>query len=443
MPFASTRRRLVAWNLLVFALVLAAMVGVAVVGEVGAHAHAIDRDLRAAFAQAAADLARQDGEAREHAGRIGRREGRGDRDDHEAREEHERRPRAGAAFVFTRPAGEATVRRSGLATDATPVPDEAAIAAADAGAERWSDGIVAGEPVRLLTGPVSREGRAIGAIQVGVPLAADRLVLSRSIVILLVTGAGGLVAALLGSTFLAARAVRPIEEAFDRQRRFIADASHELRTPVAVLRARSELLARDPEALPPAAREEVRRLEHDAAELATLLDELLDLSRLDAGTVALASDAIPLADVVSELALQLAPLAAERGVSLGATTAPVWARADLARVRQVLRALVDNAIKHTPTGGAVRITTARDGDVARLEITDDGEGIAPEDLPRVTERFYRADAARARDAGERGGAGLGLAIAAELTRRMHGTLQLESAVGRGTTATVRLPIARE
>jgi two-component system sensor histidine kinase BaeS len=123
-------------------------------------------------------------------------------------------------------------------------------------------------------------------------------------------------------------------------------------------------------------------------------------------------------------------------------TKPVWGQANLGRLRQVVRALVDNALKHTPAGGSVEVTVDVDGDWARLRVIDTGERIAPEDLPKVVDRFYRADEARRRPGdGQSGGAGLGLAIAAELVRLMHGRLTLESTLGRGTVATVLLPAA--
>ena len=117
---------------------------------------------------------------------------------------------------------------------------------------------------------------------------------------------------------------------------------------------------------------------------------------------------------------------------------PAFARAHLGRVRQVLRALIDNALKHTPPGGHVTVSVSRESQHAVLRVADDGEGIAPEHLPQVFDRFFRADEARTRGAGG-GGAGLGLAIAAELVHQMRGTIQVESARGRGTTFTVRLP----
>ena len=322
------------------------------------------------------------------------------------------------------------------------LPDHDALRAAIEGKEGVQERDAGGEPVRLLTVPVAHDGRVIGAVQVVKAIRASRASLSRTLLTLVLTGAAGLALSAVGSWFLAGRAMRPIEASMDRQRRFIADASHELRTPVAVLRARAEVLSRDAEALPEGARDEIDRLRRDAEELSTLLGELLDLARLDAADEKIELMPIAIAEVVEEVASQLAPLSEERGVTLSVRAAPVWARAHLSRSRQVLRALADNAIKHTPAGGHVTLLVERDGDRARLAVKDDGEGIAEEHLPRVFDRFYRADAARARgDGSSRRGTGLGLSIAAELVRSMEGEIAIDSAPGKGTTVTVRLPLA--
>ena len=257
------------------------------------------------------------------------------------------------------------------------------------------------------------------------------------------SGAAGLLLAAVGSLFLAGRAIRPIRDAFERQRQFIADASHELRTPVAVIHARVEVLQREARALPAAVHDELQQLRHDAEELSELLDELLDLARLDAGQVELVLEPVALADVAEEVVTQLRPLANERAVALVVATAPVWSRANLARVRQVLRALAQNALQHTPAGGQVVIDVARDGDWARLMIRDTGCGISPEHLPRVFDRFYVAEPARTRGTGlTPSGAGLGLAIVAQLVRLMRGQVHLESTAGHGTRVSVLLPLAR-
>jgi signal transduction histidine kinase len=115
----------------------------------------------------------------------------------------------------------------------------------------------------------------------------------------------------------------------------------------------------------------------------------------------------------------------------------VWGRANLAHVRQVLRALADNALKYTPPGGTVLVAVSREGNWACITVADTGQGIAAEHLPRLLEPFYRDHSAHL---GGVGGAGLGLAIAARLVRLMRGRLRLDSTVGSGTTATVLLPI---
>lgn len=425
MPFSGVRVRLAAWNLATFSLVLVATLGAAVVGITREHDAAIEQELRSGAAREALRFERARHEEREeHEGR-------------EPREEHERSLDPGEAadllVSWARPGG-ALVLRAPLRG----LPDEAALAAALLGEERRADASVDGVALRLLTVPVRHEGRLVGAVQVAKPLDAERRQLAQTLLTLVLTGAAGLLAAVAGSFFLAGRAMRPIGEAFARQRRFIADASHELRTPVAVLRGRAELLRREHPALPAKVVAELALLQRDAEELSQLLTELLDLARLDEGEAALALEPVALADAAEELAAQLAPLAAERGISLGVRASPVWAETQLARLRQVLRAFVDNALQHTPRGGHVTIVVERRGGRACVEVRDDGAGIAPEHLPRIFDRFYRADAARGR-----GGAGLGLAIAAELVRLLRGEIDVDSAPGKGTTLTLWLPLAAE
>jgi signal transduction histidine kinase len=425
MDLSPIRLRLAGWNLLVLGLVLAITIGTAVLGEVRASVRAVDDALRAGAAHAAVRL--------EHDRHLD--------PDHRERGEHaepdeDDLPGASAALlVITARAGEDAIRVNRRAMPPG-LPDREALDAALGGREAFSERASAGEPIRLYTVPVFHEGRVLGAVQVGRAMSESRRAIARSVLVLVITGAAGLVLAAAGSAFLSGRAMRPIGEALDRQRRFIADASHELRTPVAVLRARAELLQREGGALPEAAREEIGRLHHDAEELAALLAELLDLARLDAAEEAIALAPVALDEVVEEIAAQLAPLAAERGVALSTHADPVWAQANLGRIRQVLRALADNALKHTPAGGAIVLDVAEAGDRARLRVRDDGEGIAAEHLPHVFDRFYRADEARGH-----GGAGLGLAIAGELVRRMRGEISMTSAPGRGTTVTIELPLA--
>ena len=421
--FGRIRWRLAAWNLAVLALVLVITIGAALVTETRARAGAVDRELRLAAAREIA--------AFDHEG-----------DDEGEGESRSRLESGSDLFSFWLDSRGQLVRNAQQIT-LTGLPDRDAVGTALGGRETLADRDVGGIAVRLLTVPVYHDRRVVGAVQVGKPLASGQRELAQLTTILLLTGAAGLALSGLGSLFLAGRAMRPIREAFERQRRFIADASHELRTPVAVLRARADVLQREATDLAPDHLEQVQALRHDADELSTLLDELLDLARIDAGHIELTLEPVALADVAEELVGQLTPLASLRGVDLHLVTKPVWAQANLGRLRQVVRALVDNALKHTPAGGSVEVMVDREGDLARLRVIDTGEGITPEHLPKITDRFYRADEARDRRGADlAGGAGLGLAIAEELARLMHSHLKLESKPGHGTCATVLLPLAR-
>lgn len=410
----TVQRRLVAWNLGVIAFVVALVVGVAIFFESRSIEAAIDRDLRDGAARTAARLEHFAHEAEEH-------------------EMDEVIPGEGRELlVLGRLVGE---KRTFVNRRTMPagLPDEEAFATAFDGKTVTSEHAVDDLVLRTLTVPVRRGARVIGAVQVAKSTGEARRELARTIFALAATGGLGLLVAVPLGIFLARRAMRPITDALERQRRFVADASHELRTPVAVLRARADVIAREGSG-------DLDRLRRDADELSALLGDLLDLARLDADQIELRREAIPLGDVVEEVAEQLSPLAKERGLSLLAKPEPIFARADLARTRQVLRALGDNALSHARS--EVRLEVVRIDDRACLRVIDDGPGIAPEEQARVFDRFYRADASRTRDPtkGGRGGAGLGLAIASELVARMGGALRVESEPGKGATFTVALPL---
>jgi signal transduction histidine kinase len=419
--FGRIRWRLTAWNLVVLGLVLAVTVGAALLTETRARAAAVDSELRL--------RAEREVEAFDHEG---------DDDDEDGRQ---RLGPGSDLFVFWLD-GRGQIVRNSRQVMLAGLPDGEAVRAALGGQETMSDKVVGGVAVRLLTVPVYHDRRIAGIVQVGKPLGAGQQELMQLTTILLLTGAAGLALSALGSLFLAGRAMRPIRDAFERQRRFSADASHELRTPVAVLRARADVLQREGADLAPDHVEQLQLLRRDADDLSSLLDELLDLARLDAGQIELPLEPVALADVAEEMVAQLAPLADQRHVHLDAAVKPVWGQANLGRLRQVVRALIDNALKHTPAEGAVQIAIDRDGEWARLRVVDSGEGIAPEHLAKATDRFFRADQARSRDGASRsGGAGLGLAITEELVRLMRGRFMLESSPGSGTVATVLLPAA--
>jgi two-component system OmpR family sensor kinase len=218
------------------------------------------------------------------------------------------------------------------------------------------------------------------------------------------------------------------------RREFIANASHELRTPIASLGGFVELLDED-DPDPEARAEFVRTMRGQIDRLTKLTADLLDLSKLDADALQLKHERIDLGEVADAAALEFTPLAEQRGSTVEfvakAGEEPL-AQADLGRTMQIMRILVDNAIKHTPKGTSITITAESTATEATISVSDDGPGITPAAAERVFERFFTADSAS--------GSGLGLAIARELALLMGGELRLASRSGR-TTFTLELPRA--
>jgi two-component system sensor histidine kinase CiaH len=316
------------------------------------------------------------------------------------------------------------------------LPIQEAVAAALRGTKQRRNLRIDEENVRVYTAPVVVDGRIVGAIQAargqGEHEAELRLVEVGSLI-----GVGaGILFAVPAGIFLAGRAMRPIGTAFARQRTFVADASHELRTPLAVIRANAELVQRLPSATPEV-REEVGNIVDEVDEMARLADDLLLLARLDDAALQLDRHPHDLGETVRAATETMEDRARAAGLSLTVHTgAPMTAVFDPARVRQVLRILLDNAIAYTPSGGGIEVKLDRHAGKAIVRVTDTGVGIAAEDQARVFDRFHRADHARTRRSG---GAGLGLAIARALVNAHGGQIGLESAPGRGTTVWFTLP----
>jgi signal transduction histidine kinase len=220
------------------------------------------------------------------------------------------------------------------------------------------------------------------------------------------------------------------------RREFIANASHELRTPLFSLSGHLELLV-DEDLDEPTRREFLVRMREQVDRLAKLAEELLDLSRLDAGRLRVERSPVDLARVADLLVEEFGPLARSTEHVLEVVpNGDVSALGDEQRVLQIGRALVENALRHTPGGTRIRVRTAREDGRAVLVVEDDGPGIAAEHASQVFERFYRSDGTRA------SGSGLGLAIARELAEVMGGEIELDSAPGK-TAFRVRLPSTAE
>ncbi len=221
------------------------------------------------------------------------------------------------------------------------------------------------------------------------------------------------------------------------RRQMVADIAHELRTPLTVMQV--ELSAIEDGLCEPTP-ETVASLGEEVRLLTRLVEDLRLLSLMDAGRLHLQIEPLPPARVVQQAVQRIATTAEEKGISLHTAASedlpPLLADPD--RLQQVLLNLLQNALRHTPAGGQIEVAAQAGGGGVHLAVRDTGEGIPPEDLPHIFDRFYRADTSRSR---ETGGSGLGLTIARGLVEAMGGRIWAESTPGRGTTVHLTLPRA--
>ncbi|MEU6030046.1 HAMP domain-containing histidine kinase [Streptomyces tauricus] len=230
-------------------------------------------------------------------------------------------------------------------------------------------------------------------------------------------------------------------EAEQRLRRFVADASHELRTPLMSVRGYADLFQYAAANEPGERDKHLARLRAEAARMGVLLDDLLLLARLDAAEVdaPLRLEDADLAELVRQAADAFRATHADHPLTVTAGAGPVRLRLDVLRVRQVLDNLLTNAAVHTPTGTEVAVEVSVAAGAAVVRVTDSGPGIPAADQERVFDRFFRIDKARSRD---RGGSGLGLAVARSLVRAHGGTIDVRSRPGT-TTFTLTIPLVRD
>jgi signal transduction histidine kinase len=239
-----------------------------------------------------------------------------------------------------------------------------------------------------------------------------------------------------GGAIVAMLDLTPIRRLEVVRRDFVANVSHELRTPLTVISGFVETL--HDEDLPAALRQQfLGMVDTNVQRMQRIVDDLLDLSRIESGGWRPTPEIVALPDIAAEVFAPLQRTAIQKGVTIRADMAPD-ARdvfCDPTAVRQILANLTQNALRHTSNGEVVLFARRDDGGVT-MGVRDTGSGIAPEHLPRIFERFYRADPGRSREAG---GTGLGLAIVRHLTEAHEGRVQVESVVGSGTTFSVFLP----
>jgi two-component system OmpR family sensor kinase len=341
-----------------------------------------------------------------------------------------------------------------------------------------------GPTLHYVVRPVSEAGGQFGPILAGADTQSAQLDLRQLLSTIIVAFVMGIVPAVLVGRWIAERALEPVdrmitdvreitdgrslhrrlpvpmvrdelgrlaetlnqmmarlEHSFAALRRFTADASHELKTPLTVVRAGVERAITRPD-LPQETLAALEETLHEVNRMTELVDALLTLARADEGRAELHRERVDLRQIVEEARETGELLAEHAGVAIELLTPadPVTLDLDRSRIRQLLLNLIENAVKYTPRGGQVSVQLeSRDGRVS-VAVADTGIGIAPGDLPHIFGRFWRADSARTRT-GARPGAGLGLAICKWIAEAHGGTIEVASRPGRGTTFTVRFPRA--
>lgn len=254
-----------------------------------------------------------------------------------------------------------------------------------------------------------------------VDMSMEQAVLRRLVRSYLLIALGAMLV-LLGIAAAASRWVtRPVEKAWKQQRQFLSDASHELKTPLTVILSNAELLEGAGLAEKPARWS--GNIHTEAEQMRTLVEQMLTLARADNGVRPAAIEPLNLSDVATDCVLAFEPVAFEAGKPLESDITPdVTVTGDADKLRQLIGVLLDNAIKYGQAGGTISLTLRRTDRQARLLVSNPGDPIPPDQLGRLFERFYRADASR----GEQSGFGLGLPIAASIATEHKGTLKAES-----------------
>lgn len=276
---------------------------------------------------------------------------------------------------------------------------------------------------------------------VAVSIVDSEMALLRNLLAIIITGLIlGVLIIVLAGYYLARRAMVPIQGSWDRQQEFVADASHELRTPLAVIKSNAELMLRHPTHTVEEESIRVTNIVREVRRMTKLVSDLLTLARADANHLELQMGQVSLNELLGTLDQQFTPLAELDGHDMKVEAAePLELTADRERLYQLLVILIDNALKYSSPPGNIRIAGVRQGGNVLITVEDSGQGIPPEDLPRIFDRFYRGDKARSR---EKGGTGLGLSIARWIVEKHGGKISVESQRGVGTKFSIVLPVKR-
>lgn len=274
-----------------------------------------------------------------------------------------------------------------------------------------------------------------GALMIFQDMHRDQRLQYSLVVSLSITGVIYLFLSMIGSLYMAKRAIAPIKQAWQQQKDFLADASHELRTPLAVIHTNLEVIRDAPEETVAEQGEWLNTIGEELEQMKGLVESLLFLARADSRQYVMERKPVCLDQLVLRVSESFKPVAATRNITLDAEAQPKFTiNGDESNLRQLLQILLDNAIRHTPAGGKVVVSLRRSDRRILLSVTDSGEGIASEHLEKIFDRFYQIDSARSK-----GKSGLGLSIAKSIVANHGGVIRATSKLGTGSTFTVEFP----
>lgn len=290
--------------------------------------------------------------------------------------------------------------------------------------------------------PIAHQGKQVGTLFVGEDISEYYHMLKALFIMMLLFCLLFLVITAVVGYFMAGKAMIPIQQAFLRQREFVADASHELRTPISIFQASVEVVESDGnQTLSLFSQQVLADMKGEIRRMTKLVADLLTLARADSGASNIIKEKIDLIALAKPIVRSMQPLALAKEITLlmnGAETLSVMA--DRERIGQLLVILIDNAIKYTPNGGRIEVAITEDAiprSMAVISVRDTGIGISEEDKNLIFKRFYRVDKVRSR---EQGGVGLGLSIAKWIVDVHKGKIKVESAQGAGSNFIISIPI---
>ncbi len=340
-------------------------------------------------------------------------------------------PGAGTVTILVSPSNQLVGRPPAQLASSLPVTPSVDAARGGGTDVRYAN--LNSSPVRVLSAPM-RVGDQTWVVQILQDRTSEQRVLDTALLVLVVGGLAVLAASVAFGFLYAGRALVPIRESLRRQREFAADASHELRTPIAVIKSSVEDLRRTPQRRMADARRTLDDVEAEADHLTRLVDDLLLLARADSGVLQLRRQPIDLTDAAGEALRSLSYRAEERKVTLRLDGAPAPVSGDPDRLRQLIGIVIDNAIHHAPADSTVEVGVRTDARQAVVTVDDHGPGIRADNVTRVFDRFWRAPDA------QHEGTGLGLSIARWIAQQHDGSIRAANAPGGGARFEIRLPL---